>query len=518
MSLPRRDWIEFIKAHRVSIFLGCILLGAAFFRLWQLNSLPPGLHPDEAANGLDIIQRIFHGDIRPLYNTNGPRESLFFFLQAPFVLLMGKTILALRLAPALIGIASVYLTYKLMQTWFSERAALAAAFFMATGSWAVTISRDGFRANLVPLVLVLTCWLVTLAIKKANLRWWLAAGGVYGLGFYTYIAWQITPLLLMLLIVYALVRYRKAALAYLKPLAAFGLAALIVLTPLGLYAAGHPGDVFGGRSSVSFTNADLNHGNALKTLATTLGKTALMFNFRGDPNYRQNLGGAPMLNALVGVLFILGILLCLIRIRDPRYLIILVIFGGMLLPEILTAEGIPHGLRAIGAMPMAYILAAIGLSELIARWQGIFPLNPIAKPLLAVVLVLVLAFSVFYDYERYFVAWANDPATFEAYSEDAVAIANYMLDHPFGGRRYVVIDGYSDKVPEYFTAGKLTYQRIEASALASADLSGNTEVIVVESQQAVAQPILSEPNLGFRATVVDSTRRIHTALFILYQR
>ena len=67
---------------------------AIFFRFYKLNTLPPGLHPDEAANGLDIFRILENHDWRIIYNTNGPREALFFYLQAIFVYFMGNTILA----------------------------------------------------------------------------------------------------------------------------------------------------------------------------------------------------------------------------------------------------------------------------------------------------------------------------------------------------------------------------------------------------------------------------------------
>ena len=75
---------KFVQANLYTILLAGILLLAVFFRFWQLNHLPPGLHPDEAANGLDIFRMRDHHDFRVLYNTNGPREALFFYLQAIF--------------------------------------------------------------------------------------------------------------------------------------------------------------------------------------------------------------------------------------------------------------------------------------------------------------------------------------------------------------------------------------------------------------------------------------------------
>src|SRR5438105_3179444 len=112
-----------LKGRRDLWILAGILIIAIFFRFWRLDSLPPGVHPDEAANGLDIIRMIEHHDFRVLYNTNGPREALFFYLQAPFVLLLGGTSLALRIAPALIGVFSVLALFLLVRLIWGTRAA-----------------------------------------------------------------------------------------------------------------------------------------------------------------------------------------------------------------------------------------------------------------------------------------------------------------------------------------------------------------------------------------------------------
>src|SRR6266536_6574324 len=151
---------KWIKQHRYGLLLALVIALAVFMRFYQLGQLPPGLHPDEAANGLDIFRMLEHHDFRPLYNTNGPREALFFYFQAIFVAIMGNTILALRVAPALLGSLGVFTTYLWARSWFTKRTALVASFIMAVLPWSVTLSRDGFRASMTPLFVTLTLWLL----------------------------------------------------------------------------------------------------------------------------------------------------------------------------------------------------------------------------------------------------------------------------------------------------------------------------------------------------------------------
>ncbi len=506
---------DFVKKHRVGCAIAFVLIVASFFRLWQLSSLPPGLHPDEAANGLDVF-RILNGDVRVLYATNGPREALFFYLQAIFVVLLGNTILALRIAPALIGIAAVGVTYLWIKEWFSKRAALLAAAFMATGSWAVTIARDGFRAGMMPLMLALVGWTMTLAYKKRQLRYYLLAGFTIGLGFYTYLSYRFVIVIAGVLVLYALVFYRKQFIKFLVPLCIMAVVAFVTILPLGYYALKNPGDVLGGRSSVAITNPELNNGSVPKTFVSNVIKTAAMFNIEGDQNHRHNLGGLPMLNAFVGVLFVLGGLISVRRSKDFRYFSLLVVFGVMLLPALLTAEGIPHGLRAIGVIPVVYIFAAIGFTELLSRWRGVFPANPIAITIGLVILLGLTALAGIYDYQRYFNAWANNPKTFEAYSEDAVAVGEFLKSTDYAGKRYAVIDGYSNINVLYLTHKKTDYSRIDAKDITQIDPTSPAQYVVVANQNKIAEPLLSKR----KATLTkrqESLKRKGETMYYVYE-
>lgn len=506
----------YVKSHRVGIALIFIILVAAVFRLWRLWNLPPGLHPDEAANGLDIF-RMSEGDIRPLYNTNGPREALFFFWQGLWVWLLGNTAFSLRLGAALVGVATVYVTYLWAKEWFSKRTALLAAFFTAIGPWIVTLNRDGFRANLVPLFIALPMWLITKSIKKGKWYWYAASGAVFGLGFYTYISYKFMPLVILLLFGFMLWRHKSRLKRALKPAIIFALSAFIVFLPLGIYGISHPDEVFIGRSSVGITNPELNDGNLPKTLLDNVVKTALMFNVSGDPNYRHNLGGAPMMDAFTGLAFLLGLLIALRRWRDIRFLTLLLIFGIMLLPMLATAEGIPHGLRAIGVLPVIYILAAIAVIELFRRWRVVFPNNQAARRAGLYIIIGLIGLSTLYSYQRYFIAWANAPETFEAYAEDATEIAYYLNSTNYSGKRIVVIDTYSAKTVEYLTRGKSQYTQIEASALQDQNLSTPVQLLIAESQIQAAAEYLQASGIQFKVNAVRSEARPLHTLFTVYE-
>lgn len=497
---------HFIAKYGTWIALAAIVLIAVFFRFYQLDQLPPGLHPDEAANGQDIF-RMFAGDIRPLYATNGPRESLFFFFQASFVAVLGNTILALRMAPAMFGVLAVIAVYYWGADWFGKRVGLIAAFFMAVTPWVVIISRDGFRASMVPLMVALVAYFGGRAIKTKQLPYFIGAGVFLGLGAYTYTAFQLMIAAVVGLLAYMTIFRRSWVMSQWKNLAAGLIAFLIILTPLVWYTATHP-DAVGRAGGTSFLNPSLNKGKPLEALADSVEKTALQYNFKGDTNPRHNVPGEPYLNTFVGIMFILGILVSLFALRHSRYFALLAIAVAMMLPAALTAEGLPHGLRSIGSAPPVMIIAAVGLSYFLGRWYAIFPINSIARNFGLGLVLLLLGATLIQGYKGYFVAWAGNPVTYDEYAEDNVAIAKdirSLTGKPEQPKIWAVVDGYSIRTVDYLTRKRPDFgskdpdfglrkgsgwDRLEWQEVASLPLSEAPQVFYI-SNNSRAQEVLA---------------------------
>ncbi|MBX4191491.1 MAG: glycosyltransferase family 39 protein, partial [Candidatus Doudnabacteria bacterium] len=132
-----------------------ILILAGIYRFWQINHLPGGLFPDEAANGLDI-NSIFKGDLQPFYERGNGREALFFYVIAIPVAIFGRGPWQHHIVSAGFGFATVLATYFLAKRMFGQRVALLSSFFMAVSSYAVTVERTAFRANTVPFFCTMT--------------------------------------------------------------------------------------------------------------------------------------------------------------------------------------------------------------------------------------------------------------------------------------------------------------------------------------------------------------------------
>ncbi len=473
---------NFIKKYWSGILLLAIVLLAVFFRFYQLNSLPPGLHPDEAANGLDIFRILENRDWRIIYDTNGPREALFFYLQAIFVYAMGNTILALRIAPALFGVLSVIVIFFATKEWFSRRTALITAFLFAISPWVVTIQRDGFRASLVPLFIGLVMLFGAKAYKTNKAIFYVLAGISLGLGFYTYTAFAMIITAIFGGAIYMLIFRRKWLGEHWKKLVLSLVVFGLVMTPLIVTTLKDPGGSTARTGGTSFLNKDLNNGQPIPTLLSGTAKTLLQYHYVGDANNRHNLAGQPLLNLFVGIMFLLGLIICLTNFNKPRYALLLAVFGSMLLPALLTAEGLPHALRSIGTAVPVYILAGVGVNYLLFIWYRTFPINKLARTFGLVIVCVLLGLSLVLAYRQYFVAWAQDPKTYEAYNEGSVTIAKYLITSQQNNTaNYIVMGGYEANPIQYLTHKKLKYQLLSSQELAELPISGGSKLIIISS-------------------------------------
>ena len=470
----------FISKNFAIIALVLIIVLAVVFRFYQLNSLPPGLHPDEAANGLDIFKILENHDIRVIYNTNGPRESLFFFFQAAFVKLLGNTILALRMAPALFGVLAVVFVYLYTKDWFGRRTALLASFMMAVNPWVVTISRDGFRASMVPLMIALVAFFAGRAYKTQKTWYFVAAAIAFGLGFYTYTAFFMFTLVVLGGLLYMLIARRKWLKGNIKNFIVSLGVFLIVIAPLGYTVVTKPGDSTARAGGTSFLNPSLNGGNPALTLLESTGKTLLQYNYHGDENSRHNLPGLPLLNTFTSIMLLLGLLVCFANFKRVKYVAVLGMFFAMMLPSVLTAEGLPHALRSIGTAASVFTIAAVGINYLLVRWYKTFPVNALARNVGAITVMFLLFLSTVIGCRQYFVAWAQDPATYEAYSENMVQIG-YYLNTNNSQNKFLIAGGYEAMPTEYITHSKTQYELLDITKLQSQPLQDGSAFYIYPS-------------------------------------
>ncbi|MBI2940291.1 MAG: glycosyltransferase family 39 protein [Chloroflexi bacterium] len=180
--------------------LGLIVSGALALRLWQIDTIPPGLWFDEAVNAHDAL-RVWRGELHVFFPGNFGREALYIYALAPLVGLLGPGVVPIRLASVGFGLSGIVGAYLLGRTLFNRPIAIASALLMALSFWHLHLSRMGFRAISLPSALAMGAFFVWYGVR-AGQRWAFPVGGAFlGLSFHTYIVSRaVSPLLGLLLV------------------------------------------------------------------------------------------------------------------------------------------------------------------------------------------------------------------------------------------------------------------------------------------------------------------------------
>jgi len=419
-----------------------ILSVGAILRLWDLAHLPPAHYRDVAITALDALSAAAgHPRLHYVYD-----EGLFANLMGLVFLVLGAGDAAVRLPGALAGLATCYGVARLGRALGAPRAGLYGAALLAVSLWHVILSRSGFRAVLLPLVLVFSMALLVEGLRGGRTWRMAGAGALFGLMAHTYPASRaavlIVPLYLSAELGLDSTAWRRAT----RGLLLFALTASVVAGPMLVHYLRHPRDFNNPDRIVSVFSPRLEAGAAGAYLKQNVAATAGMFHLCGDTNGRHNLPGAPLLDPLTGALFIAGLLIALgmpggrfaglaARPRGTAGLLLAWV-PVMLLPNLLSVEGVPHALRSAGVLPAVMLLAGFGAQaavEFLGARAG--------RRVTVAVVILAGLLMAGATARRYFVVWGRDPAIAAAHDAAYRAAARLLLAAPPGVGRYLVANG-----------------------------------------------------------------------------
>lgn len=456
-----------------------IILSLAFFlRIYHLESIPVGLYPDEAANGVDALHAVETRNFKLFYPANFGREGLYINLQALSLWMFGNTMVTLKLFSVFFGTIAVLGLFLLARELFRrDSAGIVVAFIMATSYWAINFSRIGFRAIMVPAILSFSFFFFFRGLHTQKKSAFLWSGLLFGLGLHTYIAFRIAPLIIILLLPALLLSYERFIQRFWKHCLVFILGALITAAPmLYNFFISHPENFESRSSHISVLSPEVNHGDLWGTLAKTFSISLIQYTFYGDQNWRHNYPPYPILDPVVGTFFLLGFCIIFAQTihllyrrlhfadRDFRLVINFFLFGSffsMLAPEFLTNEGLPHALRSIGTQIPVFLFATIPVLWIIKK--AMYSRHGLRIAIFSV-LIIAFALSAVFNITKYFVLFANSSKASDSFNESYTRMAEYFLSLPDATHKYYLIDqgGNTDRfnlpvagMPVYFfTYGK----------------------------------------------------------------
>jgi hypothetical protein len=130
----------------------------------------------------------------------------------------------------------------------------------------------------------------------------------------------------------------------------------------------------------------------------------------GDTTTAYNLPGRPVLDPIQAVFMLIGMLVCMRRIKQPEFFFVLGWAVVMLLPSMLS-NGAPAFNRMAGALPALILLVALGGMQLY-EWLARLPWNWIAP----LTLIILLAFTTLKTAYDYFEVWPHAKGLLTAFS------------------------------------------------------------------------------------------------------
>ncbi len=459
-----------------------IFLLSIITRLWNLEQTPPGIWYDEAYNGLDAIKAMETSDYKIFYPENYGREGLYINALAVSFKIFGINSFALRFPSALFGILTVLGFYFLLKKLSLSRISISLGIFTLTTSfYHLNFSRIAFRAIMVPFLLT---WSFYFFIKGFNIIQkhfirpqkkllyrltrnpifnFFIAGLLTGIGFHTYIAYRVVPLIFIFILLFSLIVYKKFINNYWRAILIFICGFLIPASPILFYFQQNPLAFTGRTDAVSILNApDMTPPAAfIKSLSYHLQS----FFFTGDNNQRHNHLSLPLLPGVWALFFAIGFFISLKeiiatiihrfkKIPPTNYFLLSLlaqsIFWIMLIPGILSLEGIPHSLRIIGTIPAIFLFIILPFEYLrrlylhlktspfyslkIWRWR----IMQITFSILIITFFLTGIFQIYI----YFGLWAKNPKTNEFFQQDLYQLGIFIKKQPLKQNNYLLLKNY----------------------------------------------------------------------------
>jgi 4-amino-4-deoxy-L-arabinose transferase-like glycosyltransferase len=388
------------------VVLGAIVLLAGVVRVIDLAGTPPGFFADEASFGVNAwlvltTGKDEHGQFLPiLFESFGEYKlPVFAYAEMPFMVILGRTELAVRLTAAVIGALTIVTTYLLGKELFRrELPALSSAVLLAILPWHIHYSRTGMEIITCPLFVTAGLYLFFRALRQGSSM--LPAAVVLGLSFYAYrAAWVVLPpvvLVLCLLYYKELLRDRRDVLF------SAGLL-LLILLPLLRHLLSDNGD----RSSQAWI-FNLETEQSTLSLFWEFYKSYFSFDFLfrlGDngPITRHYLPGHGVLYWFLLPLVLAGVARALLA-AERRYVVLPALLLFFPLSGALSDTS-PISSRAILGTVTFALLAGLGLGTLVDLTAR---LRPRATLLAVTVTLVVFATLGAMSFASYTSAYFND--------------------------------------------------------------------------------------------------------------
>ena len=195
------------RLYKAIIFI--ILILGIIIRAINITEIPIGLHADEAGAFYDAYCIANYGTDRylnhnPFYGINygGGQSTLYMYLTAFFIKIIGFKILAVKLPTLILSSISMIVFYKILDKFGNKKIAIIGTLLIAIVPWHFMQSRWGLDCNLMSSMILIATYAL-LSVKKP--LGYIVSGILFGITLYTYIlSYIIVPIILLFIMMYLL--------------------------------------------------------------------------------------------------------------------------------------------------------------------------------------------------------------------------------------------------------------------------------------------------------------------------
>jgi 4-amino-4-deoxy-L-arabinose transferase-like glycosyltransferase len=484
---------------------------AIFFRFFRFMEFPPGLWYDEAVNGTDALSIIDRDHFTVWRESNFGHSTIFFYLLIVSYKLFGYTVFAMRLVPAVMGVAAVIAFYFLARWLLGPVPAVVATALLAVSRFAVTFSRISWEASLQPLFEIFAVYFFVRALETRSRLYFFLGGGALAAGIYTYLGFRFVPFVLLFFLVYIAVSQRQLLMRNVAGIAIYAVSFVVVVTPLAQYAIQNQ-DQFLARTRDISVFKEIDKADSYAPLRHNIRTSFEMMNVRGDSNGRHNLPDAPMLDDVSAALLVLGLAVCAWSIRNWRkgamagWLVLALVPGALTI----SIEN-PSAIRAVGAIPPLYLIPGLAVAFVYRT------LSPTAagRTLFAVCALSLVGGSAALNYHDFFDNQYHSKAVYDSFGPIPTQVAqlaaresahkNVYVSREFNGHPAFVVLSRGKKIDIYNPAANIALPRSDKDYL-----------LIVDPRQLGMLPTLRRlyPNLDVQDDVDEWGRLQFTKVVI----
>ncbi len=401
---PGHVW-NLVHRHRQGLIdCGLLWLAALALRLPYLGTWPGVINGDEGIVGT-IATALPEGGY--VFGTDFAYGSLFYLMRSPFVHAFGGGVASLRVVDALGGALAAPALYLAGRQMFGRRVGLIAGVLMASNHMHIHLSRIALGHAVDATLAAATVFAFLRGLQHRDSRWMALSGIGIGLSQYGYVGGRLLGLVVAVFVVFLALIEPRYVLRVRRWIAVALGSALLTAMPMIRWAAVRTDDYLARVNDVGFVQSG---GLLWRVEETGKAPWQVMLDQLRDsilsiiayPASSFYEAHIPMLNLVVGALFVLGFGFALWRIRDRRMGIMVVAVVGGLSVLVLGQNATIAAYRITVVMPVFVLLASVALTLLVrgaVRGLGLRPEVPMVA--LAVVVAALATHDVRYYFLRH---------------------------------------------------------------------------------------------------------------------